>query len=260
MPDFDLNIWNTNAEAELFAEYQTIAAYDPAEKAKGVLRCGLSTANISQSFVSGRSTTFGPRLLRSMSLTMANTIIYELPAVFVANDRVGAVQVMIGRVVASVAVTLGAECAEEIERVLHDHCERIAASCAASDGEKQAAGNIEVRTYLYLRSPFFSSSVLLFPFFQLHFIFCPDPFESRRLRTVLLSLPRPTHLPYFGSTSPLVSRQPRHLCRQKQHTKPAAMTMHRSMSSYALAPTLSLVLWSPSAQGVTPHYQMTRSR
>ena len=170
MPDFDLNIWNTNAEAELFAEYQTIAAYDPAEKARGVLRCGLSTANISQFFVSGRSTTFGPRLLRSMSFTMANTIIYELPAVFVANDRVGAVQVMIGRVVASVAVTLGAECAEEIERVLRDHCERIAASCAASDGEKQAAGNIEVRTYLYLRSPFFSSSVLLFPLFFFFFI------------------------------------------------------------------------------------------
>ena len=169
MPGFDLNVWNKNAEAQLFAEYQEIAARDPAEKTRGVFQ---PTSSGSKSLVAEGSTAFGSRLLRSTSFTMANTIICELPAVFVTNDRVGAVRVMIGKVVASAAVTLSAECTVEIERALLDQCEHIAASCVASDGEKQAAGSIKVRS-TYPHPMFRSVSFGFFPV-SLH----PDPLRA----------------------------------------------------------------------------------
>jgi hypothetical protein len=165
MPDFDLKIWNTNAEAQLAAEYQAIAACDPAEKTSGVFRCSLSNESTSQSFVSGGSTTFGSKLLGSISFTMANTITRELPAVLAANDRVDAIRDMIGKVVASVSLTLSAECTIEIEQALLGQCEHIAAGCEASDGEKQAARDIEVRS-----TPPTPSPIFLVPFYSFCFI------------------------------------------------------------------------------------------
>jgi hypothetical protein len=167
MPDFNLNIWNMNAEAQLGAEYRRIAAHDPAAKNRG------STLH---SFVSGDSTTFGSRFLRKMSFAIANTICCELPAILAANDCVDAVRVMIGKVLASIPVALSAECIVEIEQALLGQCEQIAASCAASDGEKQAARNIEVRS-TYLHPVHF----FLFPF-------CSSPLFHSRLTSFLLIL------------------------------------------------------------------------
>ena len=249
MPNFELEIWNTNAEAQLLAEYQVIGAHDPAEKTSGTFRRELS-GSISQPVDSGGSTTFGWRLLRSISFTMANVILCELPTVLAANDRVDAVRVMIGKVVASVAANVSTECIVEIEQALLGQCEQIAASCVASDGEKQAAENIEVRSTHLHRVRFFyfafcSPLLLLVCFTQIPFN--PDHLESRRLRTVShvpLSLLRPTHSLHSGDISPL---GPHQFCTQKPHTKHAAMTLHRLMGSYSLVAISSLVLWSHSA-------------
>jgi hypothetical protein len=100
MPDFDLNVWNIAAEAQLFSEYQALAARCSTEKLMGlrnVFRCSLTIptsngnthGNTSPSYSYGGSTMFGPRLLKTTSFTMANTIFCKLPTVMnaSADDR-----------------------------------------------------------------------------------------------------------------------------------------------------------------------------
>lgn len=198
MPDFDLNVWNANAEAQLLAEYQ---ARDAVNTTTNVFSRGPSSGSTSQSPGTGGGTSLGSRPLKSISSTMANVIICELPAVFSADDRIGAVKVLIGKVVASVAVTLSAECAAELERELLGQCEHIAANCAASDGERQAAENVKVRDALLCIASFYFDQV------SIH----SDPPESRCLPTVLHPsrlLSRLTHSPLSGSTLPVGSGQP----------------------------------------------------
>ena len=254
MSDFNLNIWNTNAEAELAAEYQRIATHNPAENTR-VFHCGLSSGSTSQSFVSRSSTTFGSRFLRLISFTIANTIHCELPIVLVANDRMGAVRVMIGKVLTSISVDLSTVCIVEIEQALLGQCEQIAAKCTASDGERQAARNIEVRS-TYLNPVHLNSALPLL--FHSKLTSNPNLLENRRLRTILhpyLSLSRPTHSLHSGCTLPLGSRQLSHFCRWKQYPKRAVTTLRRSMGSYTLAPPSSLKLWSRAA---TSHHQTSR--